>query len=367
MLADEAFEYQWPYLLSLLPPAAMLDAGATECGAISRKRSVDSASTLLRLALVYSVCGYSLRQTAAWAESRGIASLSDVALFKRLCKCQSWLGQLLAVKLADRAPIPTSTLRLRLIDATSLSQPGSLTADWRIHLGFDPASMAIDHIEVTDRSGAESLTRFAVAPNEVALADRGYAHRAGLWHIHQSGGHFVVRTNWLNVPLTDEAGARLNLLTLARSLDEAQAGSFAVRVAADSTRQIPSFGLRLVVLRKSEAAATVSRQWARRAANRGCRMVDPRTLEAAGYVFLLTSLPEHVGANQVLELYRFRWQIELAFKRLKSILQLGVLPAKNPALARTILYGKLLGALLLEDFTSRFLAISPWGYPLRLT
>jgi IS4 transposase len=66
-----------------------------------------------------------------------------------------------------------------------------------------------------------------------------------------------------------------------------------------------------------------------------------------------------------MDFYRFRWQIELAFKRMKSILNLDELPAKDPALARTVLYAKLLAALLVEDFTTHFLAISPWGYTLR--
>jgi IS4 transposase len=99
--------------------------------------------------------------------------------------------------------------------------------------------------------------------------------------------------------------------------------------------------------------------------SRKSEKVDPRTLEAAGYIFVLTSLEESITAAQVLHLYRFRWQVELAFKRLKSILHFDQLPGKDPALARTTLYAKLLAALLLEDYTTKFLAIFPWGYPLR--
>lgn|GEM_PF-5333078 len=47
----------------------------------------------------------------------------------------------------------------------------------------------------------------------------------------------------------------------------------------------------------------------------------------------------------------FRWQIELVFERLKSLLRLEELPAKDPDLARTFLYSKLLAALLLEELT----------------
>jgi IS4 transposase len=83
----------------------------------------------------------------------------------------------------------------------------------------------------------------------------------------------------------------------------------------------------------------------------------------AGYICLITSLgQEQLSAANALELYRFRWQIELAFKRLKSLLALGDLPAKDPALVHTIIYAKLLAALILDDYTGRYLSFFPWGY-----
>lgn len=365
MYTREALEYQWPYLLTLLPPTADLEAGAYQSGALSRRRSIDSASTLLRLALGYGFCGFSLRQTAVWAESAGIASLSDVALLKRLRKCHAWLGHLLAAKLASRAGTPPSSLRLRLVDATSISHPGSTGTDWRIHLGFDLSRMTIDHIELTDHSGAESLSRFHFSPDEVAIADGGYAHRAGLSHTHSSGGRFLIRINWQNVPLLRSDGSPFDILSALRALPEAEPLSYPIHIAPDRKRKIPSIPARLVAIRKTETAAAAARQRVVEERCRKCRSLDPRTLESVGYIFVLTSLPESFGADQVLELYRFRWQVELAFKRLKSILHLGQLPAKDPALARTILYSKLLAALLVEDFTTNFLTISPWGYPLR--
>jgi len=367
MDAHEVFQYQWPYLLSLLPPIETLESGAYSSGALSRRRSIDSASTLLRLALAYSFCGFSLRQTTAWAEACGLASLSDVALLKRLRKCHTWLGQLLAAKLADRAAPPTSSLRLRLLDATAVSQPGSSRADWRIHLSFDLGRMMIDSLDLSDFSGAESLTRFHLLPNELAVADCGYAHRAGLFHVTSSGAHYLVRINWLNIPLLRLDHSRLDVLACLRSLPEAMAGSFPVLVAPDRRRQIPAFPARLVAVRRSEAAAESARQRAAYNAHHQRHLIDPRTLESAGYAFALTSLPDSYDAAQILDIYRFRWQIELAFKRLKSILHLDELPAKDPALAKTILYSKLLAALLVEDFATNFLAISPWGYNLRST
>jgi len=67
MEPQELMELQWPYLLGCLPEQD-LEGSAREWGAIVRLREVDSASTLLRLALAYGFCQMSLRQTAAWAE-----------------------------------------------------------------------------------------------------------------------------------------------------------------------------------------------------------------------------------------------------------------------------------------------------------
>jgi hypothetical protein len=42
------------------------------------------------------------------------------------------------------------------------------------------------------------------------------------------------------------------------------------------------------------------------------------------------------------------------------------MPAKNAALAKVILFAKLLGALLVDDYTERYVSFSPWGYPITI-
>ena len=59
-----------------------------------------------------------------------------------------------------------------------------------------------------------------------------------------------------------------------------------------------------------------------------------------------------------------RWQIELAFKRLKSLLQLGHLPKRDIESARAGMQIKLLLALLTEHFAWEARFFSPWGYRL---
>ena len=93
------------------------------------------------------------------------------------------------------------------------------------------------------------------------------------------------------------------------------------------------------------------------------RKPHANSLEAAGYVMLFTTLPSSLlGAQQVADLYRHRWQIELAFKRMKQLLRLGQLPHKDPQAARSWILAKLVVALLLETLYRTSIAISPWGY-----
>jgi hypothetical protein len=95
------------------------------------------------------------------------------------------------------------------------------------------------------------------------------------------------------------------------------------------------------------------------------RSPSGKAIEAAGYVFVWTSLPAKAFPGpKVLVLYRVRWQIELAFKRMKSILGLGQLPKQADASARAWLHGKLFIALLLDRLLHEAEAFSPWGYSL---
>jgi hypothetical protein len=111
--------------------------------------------------------------------------------------------------------------------------------------------------------------------------------------------------------------------------------------------------------------APVAAQAERRAARASVRKhgrTDPRTLEAAHFVMVFTTVPSTLPAADVLDLYRFRWQIELAFKRLKQLLKLSRLPHQDPLAAKGWILAKLVVALLLESFHRTAVAISPWGY-----
>lgn len=358
------FQDQWKSLLKMLPADFDLETTSRQSGALKRRRAVSSAETLLRLALVWGLGGLSLRATAAWAEMQQLAKLSDVALLKRLRQAAPWLGQLLAATLGlrlERAALEGSGVqRLRIVDATTVSRPGSRGTDHRIHLGLDLSTLSISSLEVTGPEGGESLSRYSVVAGDLFLADRGYAHRCGLWQIRQGGGDFLVRINWQNLPLQDADQQRLDLAALLGQIEGEEVLDLEVWTVPDSQRGIASVAARLIVARKPAAAAEKDRQRIQREASRHGRQADARTLLAADFCLLLSSVSrQQMPAARALELYRLRWQIEMTFKRLKGLLDLGHVPAKDPQLAQSYLFAKLLAALLLENLTQDFLAFSP--------
>jgi len=358
---------QWEYLLKMLPQGVDLEETLRQSGALKRRRGIRDAQTLLRLSLVYSVCERSLRWTAAWAKAQDLAQVSDVALMKRLRKAGGWLRHLLGAKLAERIKVVETkplAYRLRVVDATTASTPGSKGTDYRVHLGFDLGSLQIDRIEVTGPEGGESFSRLAIGSKDLILADRGYAHRRGLVAVCRAGADFLVRINWQNLPLQDSGGRRLDLPQWLEQIQDQIQGSEAVELEVWTVAApgLPSLPARLLVSRKEAGAAEAERQRIHREASRKGREADPRTLKAAEFMLLLTSVPrQNLPANQAFELYRLRWQIEMTFKRVKGLLHLGELPVKDPELAQSYLCAKLLAALMLEDLTRDFLAFSPSG------
>lgn len=338
-----------------------LEGMARATKALRRRRGIRRAVDLLRIVLAYSVCDWSLRLVGAWCVLAGIADISDVAILNRLRRSPAWLGCLI-VRLLQRRGVhlrQQAGVHLRIVDATTVSHPGSQGTDWRIHLSLDLASMGLTGIEVTDARGGESLARFPGRPGEIWLGDRGYAYVRSLAPHLVAGDGLIVRIAWQNLPLEDQPGQRLDLIGwLRQTLAAPSRGP--QETAVWLTTPHGCYPLRLVASPLPQEAADRARQRARQAAKKKGRQPDARTLLAAGFVLLLTNLPlAKWPPTRIVEAYRIRWQIELLIKRLKSLLNLDGLRAQDPRLAQAYLLGKLLAALLLDELTQVSAALVP--------
>ncbi len=359
---EESAIDNWSVLRSFLP--AGWEEMARQSGALRRARDFRDAESLLRVLLLHVGEGYSLVETAVRARQLGIR-VSAVAVFKRLRASEQWL-RWLAEQLRGqwRLALPSQGRVVRLVDGTSVPEPGSTGTDWRVHYALNLANLQCDHFELTDVKGGESLRRIPVHARDIVVGDRRYANAAAAAHVAQAGGDLLVRFDRRTLPLFDAANKRLKPLQLFRGLRVGHIQQWRTRTPDGVGRSIPG---RLLAVRRSAQATRVARQRMQHYAKKHRKVISAESWKAAAYFAEWTTLPETFSASAVLELCRQRWQIELAIKRLKSLLGLGHLAKKDPPSARDWLHGKLFVSLLVERRVEAANAFSPWGYELDIT
>lgn len=341
-----------------------LDELAFRTRALVRKRGVKSARSLLRLALARGPGGMSLRQTAAWAQATGVAELTDPSLNDRLHGAGDFLAEIVAAMLRNKSELGKkrwAARSIRLSDGSCVSKPGSKGVDWRLHCVYDLDVGGFSHIELTNGKGAEAIDRGRVEAGEIRLADRGYAHakalRRFLDEAEPVGGDFVVRLRWNAFRLASLEAQPFDLCRFLQSLPEDQQTAKTTAQVLGAGKPMP---IRIVVRRKPPEAVEAELTRMRQRASRMNRQIDPRSRLAAQFVMLATSLaaPDY-PAGDVLALYRLRWQIEIAFKRLKSLLDIDNLPAVTEPGGRSWLYACLIFAIAVDRSAQEFLDSFP--------
>jgi hypothetical protein len=358
-------ETNWQTLVSFFPPN--WKHLATETRAQVRVRGFRSVDALMRTLLLHVARGYSLRETAVRARMARLARVSDVALLKRLRGAEEWFHTLcVALLQAQGLELPRAQpqLCLRLVDSTTIKEPGKTGSLWRVHYSFRVPELCCDAFTLTPTKGVgtgDSLRQFPIAPGDHVIADRGYCHANGIEHVVSKGGAILVRLNTAALPLFTAHGRRVPLLRRLASLRQAgQIGAWSVHIQG-ATCVIAG---RVCAVRKTEEAIKRTEKQLRRNASKQGEALQPETLEYAKYIIVFTTFdPLTFSAGAVLHWYRVRWQVELAFKRLKSLAQLGHLPKADEQSARAWLYGKLFVALLTEQLIRRGQALSPGRSP----
>ena len=363
-MLDDALPEEWEIIRGWLPRD--LNALARQHQFFQRARGLTDGERWLRLILMHVSGGLSLEQTALRARELGLADISGVALFKRLRKAEAWLRSVCRHLLAEQQKRLGRSLwprdyRVRAIDATNVQEPGSTGSQWRIHYSIRLPELVCDHYEVTDQHEGESLGRFEFRRGELILADRGYCHWAGAAKVLESGAHVLMRWHSTAFPLQAIGGKDFDVLEHVRRLHKRSAGEWLVQFLYN--RKV--YRLRLCAVRKSRVAADRALLRLKRDAKADGYKPSPQSVGLTQYVVALSSLPAEFTCSRVLELYRSRWQVELAFKRLKSLMGAGHIPKSDDHSARAWMQAKLLTALLVERLLLEAKIFSPWGYPLR--
>jgi Transposase DDE domain len=359
---DNAVDENWQVLVSLFPVDWEEQARRTR--AIWRQRGITDPGTLLRTFLLHVARGYSLRETTVRARESGLAAISDVGLLKRLRRSELWLQRLCVELWAEngvRMPAEAGRGSVRIVDGTIVKEPGKTGSQWRILYSVRLPELRCDFFELTPTVGegnGESFARVPVETGDLLLGDAGYCLASGIESVVARQGDVLVRLNPQVLLLEDRRGRKFSLLRQFQALKTAgQIGEWPVRIAGTAVSG------RVCAVRKSELAIRRALRRIEQRASKQQTQTKPETWEYAKYVAVFTT-EEASPTELILDWYRVRWQVELVFKRLKSLAQLGHLPKYDERSSRAWLYGKLFVALLTQKLVRVGRDISPWGYEL---
>ena len=353
---------EWLRTVDRLGGAEFLEKEAREFGAFERARKIKCAVDQLRLVLAYCWGRRGLRLTAAWAEAIGLASLSNVALLKRLRNSTDWLEKMIARLVgAGARGVAAKGRPVRLVDATVVAKAGRDDREfggvWRVHSVFDLASERFTDFELTDEREGEVIDRADVVAGEIRVGDRAYLHPDRVAKVLDDGADIVVRAKWNGARWLDADGDRVDLVAL---LNKARGkGLIDQPIFIKGSAKKP-MELRLVAIRKPKQACDLTIEKIKRRARDMGRKLMPETLGAAEWVIIVTSLDrDEYPLSAISDLYRLRWRIEIAFKHLKSGVGLAGPPGDDPRSAKAHILCNLLLALLTEPLIAEHLGDSP--------
>jgi len=345
----------WKTILSLLP--ANWEQLADQHRQLEVKHGnakITNAGDLLRLILVHAAADLPLRQTVAVVAQAGGPTLSPMRLHKKMIRAGSYLHALVTA-LTDvplgAPPEKWAGYVVSMVDASLICRPGSVNGDARIHLRMRLSDLKYLQIRSTGLDEGETFCRFDFEPGELVVADRGYCNARGVAHVIDCGADVLVRLNRTSMPML-WAGAEtpLDIMNTLRALPRHAVREQDVVVPYKVGRQTRMLRGRLCMMRLPEHEARMARKRIRREQGSSA---SAETLEAAGYIMLFTTTPaSRLSTAQCIELYRLRWQIELQFKRWKSICGFDRMPNFRPDTIESWLYAKILAAILLEKLAS---------------
>jgi hypothetical protein len=338
-------------LVQEFPPE--IEELAREFKAFARARKIKTVAQLLRIVMLYCGLDKSLREVAGNVTIT-IEQISDTAIANRLIACQAWIKALLP-KMIDLPKLDTSTQRrLIVVDGSCVQGPGAKTTQYRLHIALNLLSLEIVEVLVTDKKTSESLINFHFQSGDIVIGDRGYGRNSKeIITFRQQGADLLLRYHSL-LPLRNAAsGKPLNIVKQLKGKSAQGEHSLAIEIKDEQSNKVVSG--HLYAFKLPPEAAAKARRKIRAEAKKKKRTTRAGTLFLAGWLVIITTLPPtEFPAQIVAQLYRCRWQVEVAIKRFKSLLDADLLRAhEGSPLAQVWLNGKMLYVLVIERRTKR--------------
>ena len=323
-------------ILPFLPK--WLDDLARQTGVIQRKRGIGSAADLLKILFLYACSNFSFRILAVASCALGISNISDTAWRKHFLKSASFLHEILHSMLSSFLPQADISAfgkikNVLLVDASVVRQNGKKQEQQRIHTCYSLNKNRMYEIKVTDKHTAESLTHFSLKKDDLVIADTGYGTAHNYIYAQEQQADVILRITPKNFCLYDADNNKISLVQLLKKAEENHKEMIDIfRYCKYRTK---TAFVRIIAEKLPKEEAEKARKRKKSTASRKQNQITEDTLFCAGWIVVITSLGIEYCGEEILHLYRSRWQVELLFKRFKQNFSITTLKAGSTNYAET--------------------------------
>lgn len=218
-------------------------------------------------------------------------------------------------------------------------------AEMKVQLSFEYLSGNLNAVELQSGRSPDQRCELPVAwatPNSLTLMDLGYFKKSHLADIDQAGGYFVSRLQTQTGLLAQADDDHLIDLPIFLSNLPGTPGEVTLYLNANRT-----FAVRLVYARLPDAVVAERRRKAKLNAKRRGQSCSQRHLDLLAWALFVTNVPSAwLSPQQIMLVYRVRWQVELIFKLWKSQACLDGVGYYGLARVLCQFYARLLGLIL---------------------
>ena len=335
-------------------------------GAIIRRRDIKDPNDLMMLALFHLLTGCSLIEVSEISKLAKLGDISDVAFMKRFSNCNEWFKWILAAIqnttpgiIRYSVPEKLSGYRILAVDASDVVEKGASGRIFRLHFALNIGNMQAALYNITSNSVGEHLRNFDLAKDDLVIADRIYSSITGIEYCLNKGCHYIARMRANSFKPYNSEGKQLELLTFMAGKEHGELNAFVRKERGENAGKL--IPVRICFKKKDKEAMDSTRKKMKRIESKKQTSISKATYAFNEYIVVCTSLNSSITDSEIIELYRYRWQVELYFKRLKSILGYGELPKKSEKSIYSWLNGKLMIALLIESIIGK-VDFSPFDY-----
>lgn len=319
--------------------------------AMTRHRGIQDEEELLMLSLFYSY-GHSLMEVKNYAKTEFNTNISDVGFMKRFNRCNDWIKSIIAEMLGNEVisyPVPEKlkSYKVLAVDASDVQQKGAVQRLFHLHYAVNLFTLSSESFVITPQQQGETLRNFSLGKNTIVIADRAYASIAGIEYCLETQTDFILRIKNKAFNLYNQNGEKVTLSSVLKDVNE-QSCDFILYYKVEQELK----PIRFCAVKKTKEEIEFEKKRIQRKESKRQISFSDDTKFTHNYFFVVTSLGTDFTSNDILQLYKLRWQVEMVFKRYKSILNLGSIPTKTDISGQVWLNCKMLIALLIEKILS---------------